>query len=88
VVALAVVGVPLIAPVEVLKLTPAGSVGEMLYVNVPVPPEPVTGVKGRAPMSIVRDFDAITVVAETGPLTVSWKVAEAVALDASVTVTV
>ena len=38
-------GVPVIAPVDVLKLRPAGRVGEMLYASVPVPFAPVTGVK-------------------------------------------
>jgi hypothetical protein len=41
---LVTVGVPVIAPFVEEKLSPAGSDGEMLYVSVPVPPEPVTGV--------------------------------------------
>jgi hypothetical protein len=42
--ALVAVGVPLIVPVEVLKLKPLGKLGETLKVSVPVPPDPVTGV--------------------------------------------
>ena len=42
------VGVPLIAPVDPLKLSPVGSAGETLYANGAVPPLPVTGVKEEA----------------------------------------
>jgi hypothetical protein len=41
-------GVSPIAPVDVLKLNPDGNAGETLYVSVPVPPKPVTGVKEAA----------------------------------------
>jgi hypothetical protein len=54
---------------------------------VPVPPEPVTGVKFAAVFD-VSDSDAMAVVAATGPLITSEKLAAAVSPFASVTVTV
>lgn len=40
------VDVPEIDPVDALKVNPVGSVGDMLYERVPVPPVAVTGAKG------------------------------------------
>ena len=53
-----------------------------------MPPEPVTGVKEVAAWFWVRILDAMACVAVTAPLTVRLKVLVAVALLASVTVTV
>jgi len=84
---LVTVGVPLTTP-AVEKLRPVGSTGNTLYVSVPVPPVPVTGVNAVdawLSVSVVLETD---VVAETGPLTVRLNVAVAVAAFISVTVTV
>ena len=53
-----------------------------------VPPDPVTGVKDVAAVFLVRIFEATDWVAVTTSLTVKLKVLEAVALLASVMVTV
>ena len=53
-----------------------------------VPPEPVTGVNEVAAEFCVSTFEAIACVAATAGLTVRLKVAVAVPLLASVTVTV
>jgi hypothetical protein len=53
-----------------------------------VPPAPVTGVKEVTAWFCVRAVEAIDWVAATAPLTVRLKVLDAVALLASVTVTV
>jgi hypothetical protein len=81
-------GVPVIAPVPEAIESPAGSVGVTLYVSAPVPPEPVTGMKLMAARFIVSVVEAMAVVATTAEFTVRLKVADAVALFASVTVTV
>ena len=49
-----------------LKIIPKGNAGEKEYCSVPVPPLPVTGVKGVATTCSVNPFDAITVVARDG----------------------
>ena len=54
----------------------------------PVPPEPVTGVKEAVAVPCVSVFVAIAWVATTAPLTVRVKLAVAEAPLASVTVTV
>jgi hypothetical protein len=41
-------GVPEMTPVLELKLSPAGSPGEILYVSGAVPPLPLTGMNGVA----------------------------------------
>ena len=81
-------GVPLIKPVLELMLKPAGRVGEIVYTSVPVPLLPVTGVKLAAAWFCVNTVEATAFVATTAALTVSEKFAIAVALFASVTVTV
>ena len=53
-----------------------------------MPPDPMTGVKAVAAWFSVRAVDATACVAVRAPFTVSEKVAVAVALLASVTVTV
>jgi hypothetical protein len=83
-----IVGVPVIAPLLVEMLSPAGSDGEMLYVSVPVPPVPVTGVNNAARWLSVRIFDAMDCVATTVLFTDRLKLAVAVAPLMSVTVTV
>jgi hypothetical protein len=85
---LAAVGVPVIAPVVELKLSPAGSAGATLYVNEPVPPEPVTGANAVAARFCVNAVEATACVAVTAAFTVRLKVAVAVAPWESVTVTV
>jgi hypothetical protein len=81
-------GVPAIAPVPEAIERPAGSVGETLYVSAPVPPEPETGMKLMAAWFTVSVVVGRTCVAATAAFTVRLKVAVAVALFASVTVTV
>ena len=83
------VGVPEIVPVEVLKIRPVGNVPVvMLYVRVPVPPLPVTGVKLVMAWFCVKAVEATTVAAVTAAFTARLKLAVAVAPFASVTVTV
>jgi hypothetical protein len=82
------VGVPLIAPVVVDRLKPAGRSGEMLYAREPVPPPPVTGVNGVTAWFCVTTPAETVCVAVTALLIVRMKVFEAVAPFASVTVTV
>jgi hypothetical protein len=86
--ALATVGVPVIAPVVVDIVRPAGRTGRTLYASGVVPPPPVTGVKAVAAWFWVRMVVGTACVAVTAVLTVRLKVAVAVALFASVTVTV
>ena len=76
------------APVEALIDNPEGSVGAMLYVKLPVPPEPLTGLKLAEGWFSVRDFDATACVAVTPVLTARINVLVAVAPLVSVTVTV
>ncbi len=78
---------PVIVPVEPAILRPAGRAGETVKVKGAMPPEPVTGVN-EAGLPWVIVFRAVTVVAVTAVSTVNWKLAVAVALLASVTVTV
>jgi hypothetical protein len=85
---LVAVGVPVIAPVEEEIFKPVGKAGETLYDIVPVPFEPVTGVKAVAAWFCVRPAETTDCVAVTAAFTVRLKVAAAVALLASVTVTV
>ena len=85
---LVLVGVPVIAPVLPLRLKPAGRDGETLYVRVPVPFAPVTGVNEVAERLWVREMEATACVAVTAEFTVRLNVLNAVALFWSVTVTV
>jgi hypothetical protein len=82
------VGVPVIAPVDVLKLNPAGRVGEMEKARGAVPPDPVTGINDVAAVAAVRVVLAIAWVAVSGPLIDSANTLALVALLASVAVTV
>jgi hypothetical protein len=86
--ALVIVGVPVIAPVEAENESPVGSVGETLYASGVVPPDPVTGVNEVAARFCVRVALAMACVAVTAVFTVKLKFDCAVALFASVTVTV
>lgn len=61
------VGVPEIAPVDVLIDNPEGRVGEIAYVRGAVPPEPTTGINEVAALDCVKVFDAIADVATNGP---------------------
>jgi hypothetical protein len=89
VVASVAVGVPLICPLVVLKLIPAGSVPPLnAKVYGVVPPLAVTGVNGVYAVFTVSDLLATACVTTSAPFTVSWKVALPVAVAASVTVTV
>ena len=76
------VGEPVMAPVDAFKLSPAGRLGETLYDNGAVPPEPVTGVKFAATFW-VSVTDAIDCVAATAELTTWVKLDELVAKFAS-----
>ena len=73
---LSAVGVPVICPVVVLKLSPVGKLGDTANTRVPNPPVAVTGVKGVAAVFCVRVVDATAcVVTSAGSAsTVSWKV--------------
>jgi hypothetical protein len=53
------VGVPVIAPVELLIVSPEGSEGETEYEYADVPYEAVTGMKEVAAAETARDFVAI-----------------------------
>ena len=89
---LSAVGVPVICPVVVLKLSPAGRLGDTANVRVPNPPVAVTGVNGVAAVFCVRVVDATAcVVTSAGNAsTVRLNVLELVCagLLESVTVTV
>jgi hypothetical protein len=86
--AAAVVGVPVIAPVDVLSASPDGRAGEMEKVIGAVPPVEVTGVKEVAAVVAVRVAVAITrVVVRAGDIA-NENVLVAVAEEESVTVTV
>ena len=87
-VALAAAGVPVIWPVVVDIVRPAGRTGRTLYASGVVPPAPVTGVTGVARWLTVMMTVGTACVAVTAPFTVRLKVAVAVAPLASVTVTV
>jgi hypothetical protein len=68
---------------------PAGRVGETLNVNGPAPPDTVTGVKDTGPpLWEIVVVPVATCAGVTGAFTVRLNVAVAVALLASVTVTV
>ena len=81
-------GVPETAPVAVLSVNPVGKVGEMLNAKGAVPPPPWIGVKGATPKFFVKKAWEICCVAVTAALTVRLKLLLAVAVLASVTVTV
>jgi hypothetical protein len=81
-------GVPVIAPVAVLKLNPDGREGEIAKAIGDVPPVAVTGVKDVAAVVAVRVSDAMTRVVERAEDIASENVLVAVADDASVTVVV
>jgi hypothetical protein len=76
------------APVEVLKLKPAGRDGEIARVMEDVPPDAVTGVKDVAAVVAVKVLVAMASVVERAADMVSENVLVAVAAEASVTVTV
>ena len=59
-------GEPLIAPVVESRLSPEGSVGDMLKLKGATPPDPVTGVNGVTVCPSVRILDAIACVASKG----------------------
>jgi hypothetical protein len=82
------VGVPVMAPVEVLIVRPVGSVGEIDKVIGDVPPLAVTGVNEVATALAVSVSDAIAKVVESAADTVREKVFVAVTEAESVTVTV
>ena len=63
---IAAVGVPVICPVDVLKLSPLGKLGLMLNTLAPSPPVAVTGVKAAAAVPCVRVFVATTCVVDSG----------------------
>jgi hypothetical protein len=62
VVPLSPVGVPVICPVDVLKLSPAGKTGDTANVRLPNPPAAVTGVNGVAAVFCVSVVDATACV--------------------------
>ena len=78
----------MIAPVEVLKLKPAGRDGEIARVMGDVPPDAVTGVNDVAAVVAVSVLVAMTRVVERAADIASENVLVAVAEDASVIVTV
>ena len=82
------VGVPVIAPVDVLMVRPVGRVGDIENVSVAVPPLAVTGVEEAVAIVAVNVSDAITSVVVSAAETVSEKVAVALPAAESVTVTV
>ena len=82
------VGVPVIAPVDVLIAKPAGSEGEIDKVTGEVPPDDVTGVELVAAIPAVKVSAEIARVVVRAAETVSAKVLELVAPFASVAVTV
>ena len=82
------VGVPVIAPVEVLIVRPVGSDGEIEKVTGDVPPLAVTGVEEAAAIVAVNVSDAVTSVVVSAAETVSENVLVAVTDAESVTVTV
>jgi hypothetical protein len=59
-------GVPVICPVDELKLRPAGSAGLMLNTFVPSPPVAVTGVNAVAAVPCVSVLVAIACVVDKG----------------------
>ena len=81
-------GVPVIAPVDVLIESPAGSDGEIEKVIGDVPPLAETGVNEVATALAVSVSDAIAKVVESAADTVREKVFVAVTDAESVTVTV
>ena len=78
----------MIAPVDVLSVSPDGSDGEIEKVIGDVPPDAVTGVKDVAAVVAVKVFVAIASVVESAGDMASENVLVAVADDASVTVVV
>ena len=81
------VGVPEIAPVDALIVSPAGSVGEILKTMFGVPPEEVTGVNGVATAEVVKIVEAAARVVVSASETAKVNVLELVAPLASVAVT-
>ena len=88
VVGLVAAGMPVTEPVDVLRLSPEGRLGETLKLSGVVPPEPVTGVNEAAGWLTVSVVDGTAWVAFTALFTVSEKLPEAVAWLLSVTVMV
>ncbi len=78
----------MIAPVEVLSVSPDGRDGEIEKVIGDVPPAAVTGVKDVAAVVAVKVLVAIASVVESAGDMASENVLVAVADDASVTVVV
>ena len=81
-------GVPVICPIEVLKLRPLGNAGVIAYVSGEVPPVADTGLVELIVTPLVKITVAESTVVDTAGLTASTKVLLDVVLLASVTVTV
>jgi hypothetical protein len=86
--AAAVVGVPVIAPVDVLRASPDGRAGEMEKVIGAVPPVAVTGVKEVAATPALIVWLAMARVVERAEEITSANVLPLVALVESVAVIV
>ena len=86
----AAVGVPEIAPVDALRVKPAGSVGEIVNTFEPKPPVAVTGINDATAFVSIAFLLANATVAANGKGVVMTKlnVLEAVPETASVIVTV
>ena len=81
------VGVPVIAPVEVLSASPDGSDGEIAYERGDVPPAPTIGINEIERTDCARTFVGTTWEATKGPRIRIDVVLELVALFESDTVT-
>ena len=64
--AIVTVGVPEIAPVDALRVNPAGSAGVIVKTFDPIPPADVTGVKAGTAVPTIANLEATAVVAESG----------------------
>ena len=84
------VGLPVMNPVVVLNVNPAGNTGSMLYVKVPPPPVAVTGANGvvTIPTFNVVEGTASVVTMAGGDCTVRLNVRLPLADAVSVTLTV
>ena len=80
------VGVPVIAPVEALKVRPAGRDGEIAYIRGDDPPEPITGMNDIEATVWARVLVATAWVATRGPRMSISVVCELIALFESETV--
>ena len=85
---MAVLG-PLILPVLVLKLNPAGNAGDIEYANVPMPLVPLTGLNCVNATVRVSEYALLAnVVTTTGAVIANENVLLLVCASSSVTVTV